>query len=107
MTDPAQHNPDPAPAYLGATASKPARKTNALAVISLVAGLCGFSLVPFFGSIAAVVTGHLALGQIRDSGEDGSTFAKAGLWLGYIGLGLLVLALVGLFGLLAVRSSVS
>lgn len=110
MTDPAPYYPGPesVPAPAPTTpASAPARKTNALAVISLVAGLCGFSLVPFFGSIAAIVTGHLALGQIRDSGEDGSAFAKAGLWLGYIGLGLLVLVLVGLFGLLAVRSSVS
>lgn len=39
-----------------------ARRTNVLAVISLVAGLSGFSVVPFFGSIAAVITGHLALG---------------------------------------------
>ena len=85
----------------------PTRGTNSLAVISLVAGLCGFSLVPFFGSIAAVVTGHLALGQIRTTGEDGATFAKAGLWLGYIAFALLVVGLVGLVGLVAVRSSAS
>jgi len=70
------------------------RRTNVLAVISLVAGLCGFSVVPFFGSIAAVIIGHLALGQIRDTGEDGATLAKAGLWLGYAAIALVVLAAV-------------
>lgn len=81
------------------------RRTNVLAVISLVAGLCGFSVVPFFGSIAAVITGHLALGQIRQSGEDGATLAKAGLWLGYAAIALVVLGagLVALF-IFAVRS---
>jgi len=76
-------------------------------VISLVAGLCGFSLVPFFGSIAAVVTGHLALGQLRVTGEDGATFAKAGLWLGYIALALEVVAALGLVALIAVRTGTS
>ena len=82
-----------------------ARRTNVLAVISLVAGLCGFSVVPFFGSIAAVITGHLALGQIKESGEDGATLAKAGLWLGYAAIALVVLAavLLALF-VVAVRS---
>jgi hypothetical protein len=71
-----------------------ARRTNVLAVISLVAGLSGFSVVPFFGSIAAVITGHLALGQIRETVENGATFAKAGLWLGYAAIALVVLAAV-------------
>lgn len=82
-----------------------AQRTNVLAVISLVAGLCGFSLVPLFGSIVAVITGHLALGQIRDTGESGSTLARAGLWLGYVAIALLVLAVTAVLLLVIVRSS--
>ena len=94
MTDPAQHvSPRP---------------TNSLAVISLVAGLCGFSLVPVLGSIAAVITGHLALGQIRDTGEPGETLARAGLWLGYVAIALMVvLAVVGLLLFVVVAAPTS
>jgi len=83
----------------------PGHRTNSLAMISLVAGLCGFSLVPFLGSIAAVITGHLALGQIRDTGEEGSTLARAGLWLGYIALALVVLAVALVLLVVIVRTS--
>ncbi|QTE29303.1 DUF4190 domain-containing protein [Pengzhenrongella sicca] len=85
-------------------AAPPPARTNPLAVISLVAGLCGFSLVPFFGSVAAVVTGHLALRQLRTSGEDGTGFARAGLWLGYLALGLTLVLAVAFLGLVVVRS---
>jgi len=82
-----------------------ATRTNALAVISLVAGLCGISLVPFFGSVAAVVTGHLARKQLRTSGEDGAGFARAGLWLGYLALAITAVLVLGALSFVALRSS--
>lgn len=55
------------------------RPTNVLAVVTLVLGLCGFALIP-------VITGHVALRQIRDRGDGGSAAAVVGLVLGYLGV---------------------
>lgn len=68
----------------------PVRQTNTLAIISLVAGILGWTLFPFLGSIAAVITGHMARKQIRQApGQwDGDGFALAGLLLGWIALAL-------------------
>jgi len=67
-----------------------APRTNTLAIVSLVTGFCC--------SIAAVVTGHIALGQIKRTGEAGRGLAIAGLVLGYASIAittlLLILALV-------------
>ena len=52
------------------------QRTNVLSIISLIAAF----VVP----LAAIVTGHLALGQIRRTGEGGHGIAKAGLILGYV-----------------------
>ena len=57
-----------------------ARKTNTLAIVSLV--------LAFFVSLGAVITGHIALGQIKKTGEGGHGLALAGVILGYVGLGI-------------------
>ncbi|MEU9133239.1 DUF1707 and DUF4190 domain-containing protein [Kitasatospora sp. NPDC048540] len=76
------------------------RRTNRLAVASLALGL--FCLVSM-GSTAvpAVITGHLAKNQLRDSGEEGSGMAGAGLVIGWAciaGWVFLLLALVSAGG---------
>jgi hypothetical protein len=62
-----------------------------MAIVSLVLGILG--LVLFFGvaSIPAVITGHVARKQIREREEDGDGIALAGLILGWIGTGLVIL----------------
>jgi len=78
-----------------------ARSTSALAVISLVFGILGWLPVPVFGSIVAIVTGHLARAEIRrdPQGMEGDGMAVAGLVLGYsaLAVGVLVIAFVFLF----------
>lgn len=61
------------------------RKTSTLAIVSLVAGIFGWSLLPFLGSIGAIITGHMARGEIRRSAGtiDGNGYAIAGLVLGW------------------------
>jgi hypothetical protein len=73
-------------------------KTNALAIVSLVAGIAQFICFYFVGAIAAIVTGHIARGQIKRSQgrESGGGLALAGLILGYVGLALTVLAGLGI-----------
>jgi hypothetical protein len=65
-----------------------ARPTNPLAVTSLICGIAGvvliWAIIPVLASIAAVITGHMALGQIkRQPGTGGRGLAIAGLILGY------------------------
>jgi uncharacterized protein DUF1707/uncharacterized protein DUF4190 len=76
----------------------PPPKTNSMALASLI---CGVGQVMFWPliTIPAIVLGHVARRQIRQTGEQGSGMALAGLILGYIGagvvaLGVLVLVLV-------------
>ena len=54
----------------------PVAGTNTLAILALV--------FAFVFSPAAIVLGHLAKKQIRQTGEQGEGLATAGLWLGYI-----------------------
>jgi hypothetical protein len=68
------------------------RRTNPLAVASLI---CGLSQ-PFLGvtTIPAIILGHVARDQIRRTGEDGNGLATAGLVLGWVGLGIVVLVIL-------------
>ena len=63
-------------------------KTNNLAVISLVLGVLGLvGILPFIGSIGAIITGHMARGQLRmNSNETGDGLALGGLITGYLGV---------------------
>jgi hypothetical protein len=75
-------------------------RTNGLAVASFVCGL----LQLFFGltTIPAVVLGHVARKQIRQTGERGDGLAVAGLVLGWLGV-----AMFALFAVLVVVTSVA
>jgi len=73
--------------------------TSPLAVTSLICGILGLTICTGLGSIPAVILGHVALRQIGASGDaiGGRSLAKAGLILGYIGLGIsALLLLIGL-----------
>ncbi len=61
------------------------RQTSPLAITSLIAGVLGWTLMPFLGSLVAIVAGHMARGQIRREPEryEGSGLAVAGLILGW------------------------
>ncbi len=62
-----------------------ARRINALAVVSLVAGVVSFVLgFIVVGAVVAIVTGHLARRQIKKTAERGAPLALIGLILGYI-----------------------
>lgn len=55
--------------------------------------LVGF-ILSFFVSIAGIVCGHIALSQIRRTGEPGREFAIAALAIGYAVTGFVVLFFV-------------
>jgi hypothetical protein len=65
--------------------------TDGLAIASMVLGIV-WAL--WIGSILAVIFGHVALGRIQREGKAGRGMAIAGLVLGYIGVGFLVIIIV-------------
>lgn len=67
--------------------------TSTMAVISVISGILGFTLVPFLGSIIAVITGVMARGETRGNPPrtSGDGLATAGIVMGWIGIGLGVL----------------
>ena len=90
--------------YYG-TASRP---NNTMAIVSLIAGIAGLTVVPFIASVVAVITGHMARRQIAETGDEGGGLATAGLVMGWIGvvLGvLLIVAAVLFFGVMAASVS--
>ena len=93
MHDPESQQPVPKFPWAPAARSAPA-PTCKLAVVSLVFAILGYGPLPLLGSLVAIVTGHIALGEIRDSWGrlGGRSAAKAGLVLGYAWFILLILA---------------
>ena len=61
-------------------------KFNVLAIVSFVSS--------FFIGLVAVITGHIALGQIKKTGEKGRGFAIAGLIIGYVAILVFVVVVV-------------
>lgn len=70
-------------------------QTSTLAIISLISGILGWTIVPTLGAIVAVITGHMAKNEIRRSGGmlTGDGLATAGMVLGYIHLALVVVGI--------------
>jgi hypothetical protein len=68
---------------------------STLALVSLIAGILGLTVLPTIGSIAAVITGYMAKKEIRESGGalSGDGMATAGLILGWIGVGVLLIGM--------------
>jgi len=92
------------------------RQTSSYAVISLVAGILGWTLLPAIGSICAIIFGHMARGEIRCSNGllEGDGLAVAGLVLGWLATALWLIGIIcfiailvffgGLAGLAAMHS---
>jgi hypothetical protein len=64
-------------------------KLNTLAVVSIATALTSV------GAVAAIITGHVALTQIKKSGESGRGLALAGTIVGYVTIAFWALASIG------------
>jgi hypothetical protein len=65
-------------------------KLNTLAVVSLASAVTGF------GAVAAVITGHISLAQLKKTNESGRGLALTGIILGYVGIGLWIIGGIGM-----------
>jgi hypothetical protein len=85
---PAASGPLPAPA----TTTK---STSALAIASLVLSLSTLVGLGPLGCISGIVCGHIAKAELRSHPSmEGAGFANAGLAIGYLFMGLAILALL-------------
>ena len=71
-----------------------------MAVASLVLGIAGLTVLPFISSVFAVIFGYMARREIRQQPlqTSGDGIAVAGIVLGWIGVGLMLLAILGIGG---------
>jgi hypothetical protein len=81
--------------YQSYTPPPPTVQTNTMALVSLIAGILGWSLLPTLGSIVAIITGHMAKTEIKNNPGKftGDGMATAGLILGYANIVIVVIAL--------------
>lgn len=80
--------------------------TNTAAIISLITAIAapighciavgGFALI-----VTSLATGHMALSQIKRTGEDGRGLAIAGLIISYVHLAGAVIGVIFFFGVIA------
>jgi hypothetical protein len=74
---------------MDATGNTNTSKTNTLAIIALV--------VAFFVPLVGAILGHVALGQMKKSGESGRGVALAAVIIGWVFTGLSILAAILFF----------
>jgi magnesium-transporting ATPase (P-type) len=69
--------------------------SSTLAIVSLVAGILGFTLFPFIASIVAIWTGYEARKETRSvpPKASGDGMATAGIIMGWIQIGLTVVSI--------------
>jgi hypothetical protein len=92
----------PAVATASATPAYPAaaRKTNGLAIASLILGVTGFLFLWGVGPLGAVISGVMAKREIRHSNgaQGGGGLATAGIALGALGLLAAIVAIAAMAG---------
>ena len=90
----------PVPVNVGPTTVAPAAKANGLAVASLVFGFAQLMVGPA-ATVPAIVLGHMARNQIKQTGEQGAGLALAGLVLGW---GAVAIAIILMFAVMTVAA---
>lgn len=102
---PVQTTPGAPPVASYGYGAYPPKRTNGLAIASMILSIVGFIwILPFLGGLIGAIMGHFALGQIKNTGEDGRGMALAGIIVGWAGVALIV-AFVALLVIIGAFSS--
>lgn len=109
------YSPGPySPAQYPGYGPPPQSSTNGMAIASLVVSLIGLFICGGLLCPLGAIFGHVAKGQISRTGESGEGLALAGLIIGWVGTGLVLIPLaiiiiffggIGAFGCLGAGSS--
>lgn len=92
---PVQTTPGAPPVYGYGGGYATARKTNGLSIAALVLSIVGLIwILPFVGSVAGAIMGHISLNQIKRTGDNGRGMALAGIIVGWAGVALFVLVML-------------
>lgn len=69
--------------------------SSTLAIISLIAGILGFTFVPVIGAIVALITGYMARSETHSMPPkaSGDGLAIAGIIMGWIQIGLIIVGI--------------
>ncbi|MFC9419831.1 DUF4190 domain-containing protein, partial [Bacillus mobilis] len=87
--------PDRAPTGYAPQSYAAPPRTNPFAIASLV--------LSFFMTLLSIIFGHVALSQIKRTGERGRGLALAGLWISYLSI-VVALAAVGVLWVMALNA---
>ena len=100
VSDPPPLPPTPPPRPAAAPAAPP---TSGMAIASLLLGIGGLTVIPIIGSVLALILGYMARNDIRERSHEvsGEGLATAGIVLGWIGIGLMVLGILVGVGFMA------
>lgn len=79
----------PEPYGYGSYPQQPARGTDKMAIASIITSGVGLLLCSIACPVGAIL-GHVALGRIKQSGEEGRGLALAGIIIGWVGTVLLL-----------------
>lgn len=94
------------PGYPGGYYYPPARRTNGMAIASMVTSIVGLVMIACYGIPGLImgpigaILGHVARKKIKESGEAGEGMALAGVIIGWITTGLAVLGIAAIVALI-------
>ena len=76
----------------GVPATVVATGDNSMGVLALIAGILGFTCMPFIGAILAIIFGRIGIKKAEQGLATNGAMARVGFWLGVISL---VLSAIG------------
>lgn len=86
----------------------PTKPNSNMAIASMVLGILGWTILPGLASIAAIITGHMAKKEIKESMDQlgGEGMATAGLVMGYASVAIVLCVCLAMAGMMALGLSI-
>ncbi len=75
---------------------QPMQRDSGAAIASLVMGIIAWTFLPFIAALVAIITGHIGISEVNNGNGmvKGKGMAVAGLVMGYVQFGILLLLIV-------------
>ena len=75
----------------GVPATVVSTSDNSMGVLALIAGILGFTCMPFIGAVLAIIFGRIGMKKAEHGLATNGGMARVGFWLGVISLSLTAL----------------